>query len=294
MDRITQKAYAKINLSLDVTGIREDGYHLVQMVMQSLSLHDELTMEKIPEDRIILTTNVEGLPCDERNLVYKAVSLIRETYGIRDGVRMHLQKTIPMEAGLAGGSSDCAAALKGASALFGLELSLKRLMELGVTLGADVPYCLLGGSALAEGIGEVLTPLRDMPDCTILLAKPAASVSTGGVYKALDALSGYAHPDTAGILAALEQGDLQGIAERLCNVLELVTIPRHPEIERIKEQMIKAGAMGSLMSGSGSTVFGIFADEKKAAAAGEQLRAGGFSGQIFCSALQSRQSTDTI
>ncbi|MCR5417800.1 MAG: 4-(cytidine 5'-diphospho)-2-C-methyl-D-erythritol kinase [Lachnospiraceae bacterium] len=278
---LTLEAHAKINLSLDVVGLREDGYHLVKMVMQSLSLCDELTMTLLPEDEIRLSVDVPGLECDERNLIWKAVALIKETYHIDKGMEIQLKKRIPMAAGLAGGSSDCAAALKGASELFGLSLSPDQLAQLGVQLGADVPYCLLGKTALSEGIGEVLTVLPTLPDCGILLAKPSMGVSTDGVYKALDALSGYDHPDTEGILRALEAGDLSGVTERLCNVLELVTIARHPEIDALKDKIRGTGAMGTLMSGSGPTVFGIYEDVSKADRAAARLSEGGFNGQVF-------------
>ncbi|MCR4691944.1 MAG: 4-(cytidine 5'-diphospho)-2-C-methyl-D-erythritol kinase [Lachnospiraceae bacterium] len=280
-DTVTKEAFAKINLTLDVVGIREDGYHLVQMVMQSVSLHDTLTLSRIPEDAIRLSIDIPGLECDERNLIWKAADLIRKEYGIKEGVAIDLKKRIPMAAGLAGGSTDCAATLTGMAELFDLSLSQERIRELGLTLGADVPYCVMGKTALAEGIGEKLTPLADIPDCFILLAKPREGVSTGGVYKALDALSGYPHPDTKGVLNALETGDLAGITDRLCNVLENVTAAANPGIGKLKEQMLEYGAMGSLMSGSGPTVFGIFAQEEAAKAAAEKLNAEGFDGECF-------------
>ncbi len=267
MDSITLKAHAKINLGLDVLGKREDGYHLVKMVMQSLSLCDELEMERIPEDEILLTTDVSGLPCDESNLVYKAVALMKKTYGIQEGVKMHLQKNIPMAAGLAGGSSDCAAALKGASKLFGLDLSIEELQQLGVKLGADVPYCLMGKTALSEGIGEVLSPLADLPDCHILLAKPPFDVSTKTVYQKVDSLSDYSHPDIDGMMEALRTQDLEGVCKRLGNVLESVTKEDYPLIGELEKSMLECDAIGSMMSGSGPTVFGIFSEEDRAKAA---------------------------
>ena len=265
MDEIKIKAYAKINLGLDVVGRRTDGYHLVKMIMQSVDLYDVLKMKRLEEDRIVLTTDMEGLECDDRNLVYKAAALLKETCHIRQGVQIRLEKHIPMAAGLAGGSSDCAATLRGMAELFQLRLTEQQLRELGVKLGADVPYCLMGGTALSEGIGEILKPLRDMPECGILLAKPAVAVSTGHVYQALDALSDYAHPDIDGMQEAIDAGELTGIAERLGNVLEYVTVDEHEEIVRIKDAMMRLGALNTLMSGSGPTVFGIFETYEEAA-----------------------------
>ena len=281
MESITKQAHAKINLSLDVVGLREDGYHLVQMVMQSLSLCDSLVISPREDEKITLSVDLPGLECDERNLVWRAAELIRKTYGITQGVDLKLSKKIPMAAGLAGGSSDCASALRGVSELFGLSVSDEELRGLGVKLGADVPYCLMGKTALAEGIGEVLSPLPPMPECGILLAKPVTSVGTAGVYKELDALSGYPHPDTQGLIGALKAGDLEGIAARLCNVLENVTAVKYPEIGQLKEQMIEEGALGSLMSGSGPTVFGIYETLQKAEAAGDAIKKRGFTGQVF-------------
>ncbi|MBO4338163.1 MAG: 4-(cytidine 5'-diphospho)-2-C-methyl-D-erythritol kinase [Lachnospiraceae bacterium] len=277
-------APAKLNLTLDVTGLRDDGYHLVKMVMQSVSLCDELTIEKVDDPAqtgIILTCDREGLETDERNLVWKAANLITETCSVKSGVRIDLKKNIPMAAGLAGGSSDAAAMLRGMNELFDLGLSESKLMELGVKIGADVPYCVMGKTALAEGIGEILSPLAPMPDCGILLAKPAMDVATGGVYKALDALSGYEHPDTDGMIDALKAKDISSVSRLLCNVLENVTAANNPVIGSLKEQMLTLGALGSLMSGSGPTVFGIFENLEKAEAAYDLMKGSGFDGDIF-------------
>ena len=278
---IKKSAPAKINLTLDVTGLRDDGYHLVRMVMQSVSLCDELVMEKLSEDRIMLTCSRSDLETDESNLVCKAAALFKESCHIKEGVKIHLVKHIPLAAGLAGGSSDAAATLKGLNDLFEAGLSEKQLMGLGEKIGADVPYCIMGHTALAEGIGEKLSPLKEIPDCRILLAKPVTGVSTGGVYKALDALSGYEHPDTEGMLEAIEKGDLKGICERLCNVLELVTAEKLPLIKELKERMLEEGAIGALMSGSGPTVFGVFDDPDKAEKAEKAIKGTGFDGEIF-------------
>lgn len=265
------KAYAKINLGLDVVGRRENGYHDVRMIMQTITLFDKLTFKVIEEDEIRISTNLSFLSPGENNLVYKAIKLIKDTYNIKQGMEVDLFKCIPVAAGMAGGSTDCAAALYGASKLFGLNLSKQELMDLGVKLGADVPYCVMRGTALSEGIGEILTPLSPMPDCTILIAKPSISVSTKFVYEHLDAKESYEHPDIDGMIGAINSGDLQGIADRLGNVLETVTVPEYPVIDDIKTYMKEHGALNALMSGSGPTVFGIYENEDEATAAKNAL-----------------------
>lgn len=264
MRQIILKAYAKINLGLDVLRRREDGYHEVRMIMQSVSLYDKLILKKISKDEILLSSNVGALPNNEKNLVYKAIRLMKEEYGITGGVRAELEKRIPMAAGMAGGSTDAAAALIGMNKLFDLKLTKEQLMELGVKIGADVPYCILSGTALSEGIGEVLTPLKPMPHCYILIAKPRISVSTRFVYENLEADKLSYHPDIDGMLEAIEEENLQGVTDRLSNVLETVTEKKYPIIGKIKQVMMENGAMNALMSGSGPTVFGIFADEDTA------------------------------
>ena len=272
MRQINLKAYAKINLGLDVLRRREDGYHDVRMIMQNVSLYDKLTLKKISKDEIQLSSNVGALPNNEKNLVYKAISLIKEECGVKGGVKAELEKMIPMAAGMAGGSTDAAAALIGMNKLFDLKLTTEQLMELGVKIGADVPYCILGGTALSEGIGEILTPLKPMPHCYILIAKPRISVSTRFVYENLEADKLAYHPDIDGMLEAIDSGDLQGITDRLSNVLETVTEKKYPIIGQIKAAMMEAGAMNSLMSGSGPTVFGIYADKATAMKALEKVR----------------------
>lgn len=274
------KAYAKINLGLDVVKKLPNGYHQVKMVMQTVGICDELTLEKA-EEGIILTTDSGELPTDESNLVYRAARLMLETYSIKEGVRIHLQKNIPIAAGMAGGSTDAAAAMKGINLLFGLEIPTPELMRISVAIGADVPYCILGGTALAEGIGEELTPLPPAPFCFCLVAKPDISVSTKFVYEHLDAAGISLHPDIDGMVAAIERGSLQGILERMENVLETVTIPACPVIDTIKSRMLELGAAGSLMSGSGPTVFGIFLNEDTAGQALKQLEADGLAKQLF-------------
>ena len=275
------QAFAKINLGLDVLGKREDGYHEVRMIMQTIRMYDQLDMRKSVEPVIHLTTNKKYIPVDENNLVWRAAKLMMDTCGIIEGVSIHLHKVIPVAAGMAGGSSDAAATLVGMNRLFHCGLSKEKLMELGVQIGADVPYCVLRGTALAEGIGEKLTVLPPMPDCWILIGKPGISVSTKYVYTTLDLNTDTVHPDIDGMKKALEDGNLYGITERMGNVLQDVTIPAYPEVERIKEQMKTLGAVNAMMSGSGPTVFGIFDNEEKAQEACQKLRESGSCQQVF-------------
>lgn len=275
------QAFAKINLGLDVLGKREDGYHEVRMIMQTIRMYDQLDMRKSVEPGIHLTTNKKYIPVDENNLVWRAAKLMMDTCGIMEGVSIHLHKVIPVAAGMAGGSSDAAATLVGMNRLFHCGLSKEKLMELGVQIGADVPYCVLRGTALAEGIGEKLTLLPPMPDCWILIGKPGISVSTKYVYTTLDLNTDTVHPDIDGMKKALEDGNLYGITERMGNVLQDVTIPAYPEVERIKEQMKALGAVNAMMSGSGPTVFGIFDNEEKAQKACQKLRESGSCQQVF-------------
>lgn len=275
------QAFAKLNLGLDVLGKREDGYHEVRMIMQTIRMYDQLDMRKSVEPGIHLTTNKKYIPVDENNLVWRAAKLMMDTCGIMEGVSIHLHKVIPVAAGMAGGSSDAAATLVGMNRLFHCGLSKEKLMELGVQIGADVPYCVLRGTALAEGIGEKLTVLPPMPDCWILIGKPGISVSTKYVYTTLDLNTDTVHPDIDGMKKALEDGNLYGITERMGNVLQDVTIPAYPEVERIKEQMKALGAVNAMMSGSGPTVFGIFDNEEKAQEACQKLRESGSCQQVF-------------
>lgn len=275
------QAFAKINLGLDVLGKREDGYHEVRMIMQTIRMYDQLDMRKSVEPGIHLTTNKKYIPVDENNLVWRAAKLMMDTCGIIEGVSIHLHKVIPVAAGMAGGSSDAAATLVGMNRMFHCGLSKEKLMELGVQIGADVPYCVLRGTALAEGIGEKLTVLPPMPDCWILIGKPGISVSTKYVYTTLDLNTDTVHPDIDGMKKALEDGNLYGITERMGNVLQDVTIPAYPEVERIKEQMKALGAVNAMMSGSGPTVFGIFDNEEKAQKACQKLRESGSCQQVF-------------
>ena len=283
MDKIQLKALAKINLGLDVLRRREDGYHEVTMIMQTISLCDELELRKRKQPGIQVRTNLHYLPTNENNLVYKAAQLLMEEFQIGDGIAIQLQKRIPVAAGMAGGSSDAAAVLWGMNQMYGLGLSRKGLMERGVRLGADVPYCVLRGTALAEGIGERLRTLPPMPKCYILLAKPGISVSTRFVYENLHAndLKPEQHPDVDAMIEAMKEKDLGLLTARMGNVLELVTVPAHPVIEEIKRYMLEAGALGAMMSGSGPTVFGIFDTQAKARKAYHAMRAGRLAKQLY-------------
>lgn len=267
------KATAKINLGLDVTGVRDNGYHDVCMVMQSLHLHDIVTLEPIRGNGdISLTTNLPYIPTNHSNIAYKAAEALMKAHGVTDGLRIHLEKKIPVAAGLAGGSADAAAVLFGVNRLFDLGLNAGKLRDVGLTIGADVPFCLMRGTALAEGIGEELTVLPSMPHCGILLAKPSVGVSTKKVYDDLDSTPIESHPDIKAIREALASGRLKDLCRSLGNVLERVTIPQCPIIDELKQAMIKVGAMNALMSGSGPTVYGIFHDRADAVRACAVLR----------------------
>jgi len=283
MDKIQLKALAKVNLCLDVLRKREDGYHEVKMVMQTISLCDELELRRMKQPGIQVRTNLYYLPTNENNLVYKAADLLMKEFHIRDGVSIQLQKKIPVAAGMAGGSSDAAAVLWGMNQIYGLGLSRKDLIERGVKLGADVPYCVLRGTALAEGIGERLKTLPPVPRCYILIAKPGISVSTRFVYESLHAndLKPEQHPDVDALIQALKQRDLTLLSSCMGNVLEEVTVPVYPVIDRIKRCMMGAGALGALMSGSGPTVFGIFDTQGKARKAYHAVKAERLAKQIY-------------
>ena len=259
-------AHAKINLGLDVIRRRDDGYHEVKMIMQTLALNDVITVEKI-ESGIVVAANSASIPCDEHNLAYKAAKLLMDEFSINEGIKINIEKNIPVAAGMAGGSTDAAAAMKGVNDLFNLSLNEEELMKRSVKIGADVPYCIMEGTALSEGIGEVLTRLACPPDCKVLIAKPPIDVSTKFVYENLHANCLTKHPDIDGMVTAINEGNLNGICERMENVLETVTVKEYPIIDEIKKSMKKNGAINSLMSGSGPTVFGIFTNEETAKAA---------------------------
>ena len=281
MDRLELKALGKINLGLDVLGRRENGYHDVRMVMQTVYLYDRIIMKKSKTPGIRLETNLYYLPVNENNLAYQAAQMLMDEFYIEEGVSIQLDKHIPVAAGMAGGSSNAAAVLFGMNRMFSLGLSQKELMERGVKLGADVPYCIMRGTVLAEGIGEILTPLSPMPKCYVLIAKPAISVSTKMVYEKLDSHEIEDHPDIDGILAGLKAGDLKKVAGSMGNVLERVTVDAYPVIDQIKKMMIKEGALNAMMSGSGPTVFGIFEEKATARKAADAIRDARLTKQVY-------------
>lgn len=272
MSKITVNAYGKINLSLDVLRRRPDGYHEVKMVMQQINLKDIVTIEEINEEMVLIESNNPNVPTDSSNLVYKAWKLLSQRFGIKKGIRINIEKNIPMAAGLAGGSSNAAAVLKGLNTLWDLKLNQQELMDLGLNIGADVPYCILGGTALAEGIGENLTKLPSFKDKHVLLANPGISVSTAYVYQNLDLKRINKHPNTEELIKAIKEDDMNLLSNNMVNLLETVTIKEHSIINEIKSTMIQHGAFGSLMSGSGPTVFGLFNDKKALSKCMEKLK----------------------
>ena len=285
MDENSLKALAKINLGLDVVRRRDDGYHEVRMIMQTIHLYDRLKISKTKNKGIEIKTNLSFLPVNENNLVYKAGKLLMDEFDIKEGMSVELIKKIPVAAGMAGGSPDAAAMLYGMNQIFELGLSRKQLMERGVKIGADVPYCIMRGTALAEGIGEELTSLPPMVKCPVLIAKPPISVSTKFVYQNLKLDENTIHPDIDKIVSNIKSKDLKGVAENMGNVLETVTIPNYPVIDEIKSRMIEAGALNAMMSGSGPTVFGIFDDEEVAKKAYADMKKSGLSKQIYLTSV---------
>lgn len=285
MEQLYLKAMGKINLGLDVVRKREDGYHEVRMIMQTVGVYDRITLNRSRTPGIRITTNLYFLPVNENNLVYKAAQMLMEEFQVDEGLEINLQKYIPVAAGMAGGSADAAAVLYGVNRMFRLGLSQKGLMERGVKIGADVPYCLMRGTALSEGIGEVLTRLPAAPDCKVIIAKPGVSVSTKYVYGHLDAAGIQEHPDIDGMVRAIREGSYEGVVSRLGNVLETVTQERHPVIGQIKELLTVHGADGALMSGSGPTVFGMFREEKKAREALRALEKSRLAKQMYLTGL---------
>lgn len=281
MDKVERKAYAKVNLSLDVLRRRPDGYHEVKMIMQTVDIWDLLTFRKSSRKGIFLTVDQVGIPAGEDNLIYRAADMIRKEYDISEGLEITLNKNIPVAAGMAGGSTDAAAVFHGLNELFGLHMTLCEMQQMGVKLGADIPYCIAGGTMLSEGIGEKLTALPAPPECMLVVAKPDLNVSTKFVYENLHVDQLKEHPDIDGMADALREGNLLGITERMANVLETVTIKAYPVIAKIKELMLTAGAENALMSGSGPTVFGIFKGRSKAAETADQIRREGLAPQIF-------------
>ncbi|NMB44706.1 MAG: 4-(cytidine 5'-diphospho)-2-C-methyl-D-erythritol kinase [Clostridiales bacterium] len=283
------KSRAKINITLDVVGKREDGYHDLRMIMQTINLYDMVSIRKMNAPGIKLTTNLPWLPTNENNIAYKAAKLFKESYGIKEGVSISLKKRIPVAAGLAGGSSNAAGVLVGLNRLFRIHKSYEELMKLGVQLGADVPYCIMRGTALAEGIGDKLTPLPPMPECYILLAKPGINVSTVRVFKELDLSKIDNPPLTDVVMDAIRKKDVHTIARNMCNVLEVVTENKYPIIKTIKDTMIQHGALGAIMSGSGPTVFGIYDNKKEAYNTAHKLKLDASARDVFVTTIYNRK-----
>ncbi len=271
-NKITKEAHAKINLGLDVLRKREDGYHEVKMIMQTIGLSDTLTFEMTKENDIVIESDSGKLPLDEHNLIYKAARVFFEETGQAFGIKIFLNKRIPIAAGMAGGSTDAAATFLALNEISGQPLSLGKLIEISVKVGADVPYCIMGGTALSEGIGEILTKLPAVLPAHVLIAKPNLDVSTAFVYKNLKIAELESHPDIDGMRQAIESGDLKGVTDRMGNVLETVTIPAYPIIGDMKKTCMENGAVNALMSGSGPTVFAIFDDLKQAKLAADAIR----------------------
>ncbi len=281
MDKLELKALGKVNLGLDILGKKENGYHEVRMVMQTVYLYDRVILERNRTPGITIETNLKFLPVNENNIAYKAADLIRKEFGISEGIKIILDKHIPVAAGMAGGSANAAAVLFGMNRMYGLGLSEEELKIRGVGLGADVPYCIMRGTVLAEGIGEKLTPLPPIPKCYVLIAKPPLSASTETVYEKYDALEEINHPDIDGIIRGLVRADIRQAAASMGNVLEQVMLKEYPIIGRIKQTMLDFGAMGALMSGSGPTVFGLFDSRSAAKAAAKKIKSRGLTKQAY-------------
>lgn len=287
-----EEAYAKINLGLDVLRKREDGYHEVRMIMQTVGISDTLEFQVTDQPGIEIKSDSGEVPCDDSNLIYKAAKLLVDEFDITGGLSVRLEKRIPVAAGMAGGSTDAAATLRAVNKLFSLGLSNEELAKRGKAIGADVPYCVAGGTALCEGIGEILTPIDGMPELHLVVAKPAVSVSTAFVYGNLKASEIKNHPDIDGMARAIEAGDVRGIASRLGNVLESVTLPEYPVITRIKQTLKDLGALGVLMSGSGPTVFAIFKDKEKARLAYAGMKEAKLAKDVFLTTSTGERTTD--
>lgn len=265
MNSIKLKSRAKINLSIDVLGKRQDGYHLVEMIMQTIDLYDLIEVKERQDDKIIIKSNSEEIPLDSNNLVYKAVDLIKKTFNVDKGLDIYIQKNIPVAAGMAGGSSNAAAILVGLNKIWQLNLTNRQLEEIGLKLGADIPFCINGGAALAEGIGEKLTSIEGLNrDVSILVCKPNLFVSTKEVYECIDSKDIEKRPDTQFLIKCLKNNEIKQLAENMFNVLEEVTAVKHPVIQQIKDTMINNKALGAMMSGSGPTVFGLYENKEDA------------------------------
>lgn len=285
MDELNLKALAKINIGLDVLGRREDGYHEVRMIMQTIHLFDRLYIKKTKKPGISLSSNLYYLPVNENNLIYQSAKMLMDEFSLEEGVVIELEKHIPVAAGMAGGSTDAAATLYGLNKMFDLGMSMEQLKERGVKIGADVPYCLMRGTALAEGIGEKLTALPPMPKCPVLVAKPGISVSTKFVYENLKLDEQTPHPDIDALIRDIKKKDLKQTAQDMGNVLETVTAVHYPQIEELKEIMKKEGALNAMMSGSGPTVFGLFENEKTARRAYREVRKSDLAKQVYLTTI---------
>lgn len=281
MDKLELKAYGKINLGLDVIRKRPDGYHDLDMVMQMVDVYDDVILTRLEGTEIVVRTDTTVLSNGKDNLAYMAAKMLMDEFGIAQGLEITIRKRIPIAGGMAGGSSDCAATLKGVNQMFDLGLSKEELMERGVRLGADVPYCILGGTAIARGIGEILTPLPTPPECHVIIAKPPVSVSTAFVYGNIRPDKIERRPDIEAMVSAIKAQNLYKLAESLYNVMEDITVPKYPIIQEIKTVMLENGALNSIMSGSGPTVFGLYDDIEKAEQTVELLKAKGLTEQLY-------------
>lgn len=281
MEKIELKAYGKINLGLDVIRKRPDGYHDLDMIMQMVDVYDDIVITKNKTGKIEVKTDTAVLSNGKDNLAYMAAKMLMDEFKIKDGVNIYINKRIPIAGGMAGGSSDCATTLMGINQLFELGLSKEELMERGVKLGADVPYCVLGGTAIARGIGEVLTPLPAPADCDVIIAKPPVSVSTAYVYGHIKPLEITKRPDIEAMAQSIKDGDLKKMASLIYNVMEDVTVVEYPIISEIKQVMLDNGALNSIMSGSGPTVFGLFDDKEKAQQCVKTLEEKGLTQQLY-------------
>lgn len=265
MNYIQLKCRAKINLSIDVLGKRTDGYHLVEMIMQTIDLFDIIKIFSLEEDKIVIESNSNDIPLDSSNIVYKAVDLIKEKFNIKKGAKIYIEKNIPIAAGMAGGSSNAAAILVGLNKIWELNLNQNELKDLGLQLGADVPFCIEGGASLAENIGEQLTKIDGLPqDTFILVCKPELFVSTKDIYEAIDSKIIDKRPDNKLLIKLLEENNVRQLSREMYNVLEEVTKEKYPVIEEIEKIMMDNNALGSMMSGSGPTVFGIYDTREEA------------------------------
>lgn len=281
----TGKAAAKINLAIDVLAKRPDGFHEVAMIMQTVALYDTITV-KTAASGIEVTTNSKYIPANKDNIVYKTAELLKLKYNVKRGISINIEKVIPIAAGLAGGSADAAATIKLLNKAWDLKLTKNEMLEAGKKLGSDVPFCLQGGTALAEGLGEKLTQLKNIPECFILLAKPPVSISTKEVYAGIDFEEIKQRPNIKEMILGINEGNISLISNNLCNVLENVTIKKCTMIKDIKEKLIVHGALGSMMSGSGPTVFGVFKDQITAYDAYDHIK--GMVGEIFVVKTENR------